>query len=481
MSKAPFPFRIPPMDHQRNALRKAFKKDAFGLFHGMGTGKTYTIINLSAARFMDGNIDALIVLCPSPIKLVWEDELKKYCPVKYDAHVLDTGRKARLTKFVNSGPTNGIMKVLIVGIEALSQGNAIKYVLEFAQKHDCMIACDESSRLKNATSTRTKNATKVSRRCRYKAIASGTPITQGIHDLYGQMNFLDPDIIGIHSWVTFRNTYCIMGGFEGRNIVGYRNTEELFEKIAPYVDIVRTEDVLDLPPKVHRQLRVDLTDEQLRIVEELGDMYEAQMEDLTLVASTALERLTRYQQVIGGHFPFVEGEDDVGRNIYGSKILTKGSPKLRALLDDIEDIPPDKKVVIWARFVPEIRMIVHALQQKYGTDAVADFYGGTEDFKESSAAFKTGAARFMVSNPAVGGMGQTWTVAEYEYGYSYSFSYEDWDQSGRRTWRKGQDKTVISTEIVANHKYDMMIFHAIKRKGGLAKHVNSALRETGNE
>lgn len=473
MSK--FPFKLPPMPHQLNALKKAYKMPVYGLFHGMGTGKTFTIINLAAARFMDSKIEALIVLCPNPIKLVWEEEISKFCPVPVSVHVIGAS-KSQTEKFTNTPAKQGHMKALVTSIESLSQGTAIQYVLAFAKKHECMIACDESSRLKNATSNRTKNATKVSRLCKYSIIATGTPITQGIHDLYGQMNFLSPEIIGINSWVTFRNTYCVMGGFEGRLIVGYRNAEELMDKVRPYVDIVRTEDVLDLVDLPPRTLKVPLTREQSSYIDQLGDMFEAQMDDKLLVCRTVLDRLTRFQQIIGGHFPFNDGHDGNGKKVFNYDRLKHGIPKLEALMEDIEDnIPTGEKVVIWARFVPEIVLIREALEARYGKGSVVDFYGKTECLKTSNAEFKGGKAQFMVANPQVGGMGQTWVVARFEYYYSCSFSYEDREQAGRRIKRKGQERATLTTEIIADSKYDRMIFKAIKHKGGLAQFVESVI------
>jgi len=95
-------FKQPPMGHQLVALRKAWPYKFFALFHEMGTGKTYTGINLAAARYNAGQIDACIVFCPSAIKSVWyndlkfdnpddECELKKFCPIDYSAWVFESG------------------------------------------------------------------------------------------------------------------------------------------------------------------------------------------------------------------------------------------------------------------------------------------------------------------------------------------------------------------------------------------------------
>jgi len=91
--------------------------------------------------------------------------------------------------------------------------------------------------------------------------------------------------------------------------------------------------------------------------------------------------------------------------------------------------------------------------------------------------FRYGDHRFMVSNQAVGGMGQTWIEASYVYYYSNSFSYQDRAQSEDRAHRKGQNKSVTYIDIEANHHYDRMILKAVRVKGGLARMVSEELSD----
>jgi SNF2 family DNA or RNA helicase len=78
----------------------------------------------------------------------------------------------------------------------------------------------------------------------------------------------------------------------------------------------------------------------------------------------------------------------------------------------------------------------------------------------------------MVSNPAVGGMGQTWVVANTVIYYSNSFSYEDRRQSEDRAHRKGQTNKVTYIDIEADHEYDKMILKAITSKRSVAEYVD---------
>lgn len=462
------PYKLPPMDHQVRALKRAWRKNEFALFHEMGTGKTFTTINLAAARFLKGQVNSLIVICPTPIKMVWEEQLEEFCPVEYESFVLMAGKSSQKSAIEFGKSISDKLKVLVVGVEALSQGSANEVALSFAARNDCMIVCDESSRLKNGKASRTKKAIEIAQRCLFRVILTGTYVTQGIEDLYGQFAFLNPGILGCKSFFQFRNRYCVMGGFENRKVIAYQNTDDLMKRIAPYIDIVKKHEVLDLPPKIYERMIVEPSPNQLKLIRDLKDTFEAEHLGDTLITETILERLTRFQQIIGGHFPFMEEP-----GLYKTKRIDGPNPKLDAMMGVIDDLPNDTKVIIWARFIPEAVLIRDSLAQVYGKNSVVTFIGmdDNESRKTAVRRFQHEDARFIISNPSLGGMGQTWTAATAVIYYSNSFSFEDRMQSEDRAHRKGQERSVTYIDIEANHAYDKMILKAIKNKSDIAKYV----------
>ena len=467
-----FPYKSPPMDHQRDTLRQMSRHREYALFWEMGTGKTFTTINLAAGRFMKGHINALVVICPTPIKLVWENEIEKWAPCDVEVHTVHASKKNHENLIYFTTKETDAMKVVIVGVEALSQGKAAGLVLNFAKLNKCMAVADESSRLKNFNTNRTKKAAKIAHASLYRLILTGTPITQGVEDLFGQFYFLNPRIIGLSSFVLFRRRYCIMGGFDDKKIVDYMNVDELMRKVSTYVSIIKKEQVLDLPDKIYERVAVDLAPNQLKLITELKDQFYAEHSDETLTTETVLERLTRFQQICGGNFPYDEDEGS-----YGVKPIDGPNPKIQALAEILEDLPWGTKVIIWARFRPEMALIETLISEKFGKEAVVTFHGGNshEERKKNVQDFQFGKARFMISNPALGGMGQTWTAATAVIYYSNSFSFEDRMQSEDRAHRKGQENKVTYIDIEVNHPYDTMILKAIKHKGGLAKFVDQQI------
>lgn len=466
-----FEFKHPPMGHQLVALRRAWNKKEFALFHEMGTGKTFTTINLAAARYQAGLIDGLVVICPTPIKYIWEFELEKFCPIDYSAWIYESGDKPKI--WIREKREE--LKVLVVGVESLSisNGQSIQQLEYFQRFHKFMCAIDESSRIKNWKAARSKNVVKVGGWAEYRLLLTGTPVTQGLQDLFGQFLFLNAKIIDCKNFFVFRNRYCVMGGFQGKQILGYQFQDDLLNKLKPYVDYVTKEQCLDLPEQIYpAPIIVQQSDEQKRVMKQLTDEFAMIDGTDEITVSTVLERMLRYQQVIGGSFPFEEDGE------YHTKPIPGGNPKLDAMMEYIDDIPENAKVIIWARFVPEIGYITERLKKVYGERSVVQFYGATtpEERPVNSAAFQEDSqVRFIVSNQTVGGYGQTWTAGTYVIYYSNTFSYEDRYQSESRPHRKGQTNHVTYQDIEMAVPQDRMILKAIRKKKDLAQVVEEAL------
>lgn len=438
-------------------------------------GKTFTTIALAGHRYNHYQINAVLVIVPTPIKPVWEWEVDKMSPVPSVVHVHESGGNKATEAFIHKDYPLAL-KYLVIGVEALSQGKAHEFALAYVKRHDCLVVVDESSRIKNADAARTKKTIRCGDSADYRMILTGTPITQGLIDLFGQFRFLGEHIIGLKSFFVFRNMYCIMGGFQGKKVLGYQREEELMDRLAPYVYQVKKEECLDLPDKVYRKLEVLPTKEQVLAMKELKDFFETEQNGDILTVSTVLDRMTRFQQILGGNFPFAteEGTFDV-------KPIEGKNPKMDAMLEDIEDLPKDAKVIIWARFRPEIDQISKRLRELYGEGSVIEYHGGVSESerKASIPRFqdKSHESRFFVANQQTAGMGITITVATYAYYYSNSFSLEQRLQSEDRNHRKGQTNKCTYIDIWCKADADLMIGKALKSKKDLATLVDEELQK----
>jgi len=480
----PFPYHLydfsksktafAPMEHQRKMLDKAWNLPAIAWFAKMGTGKTFAAIHLACARFKAGLIDSIVIVCPSTLRATWRKELTKYATVEYDFRIHETKSKS-LQEFYSDRSKNEL-KVLAVSVEGLGVSAALyDSVCGFFPHREVMVIMDESSRIKNPAAKRTERTIEFRAAAKYRIILNGTPIALGIQDLWSQYEFLDPNIIGSGDYWSFKTRYLTMGGYEGKQIVGVQNVEELMKLIEPYTVEVG-KDVLDLPPKMPKTRYCAATTEQkalLRLIKtgSIGDPNAP-----LIKVDNVLERVLRWRQVVGGWLP---RQDPLTEKVTLEPLAD--NPKMDLLFDTIEDNLVGSKFIIWSTFVHEIEYIANRLEEKYGKQSVEKYYGATE--KEARSAIEDRYCndtdlRFFIGNPATAGLGLTLvsTLNDILIYYSGTNAYIDRAQSEDRAHRIGQKNSVVVMDLVMEKTIDEQIIAANAEKMSVEEYIMYRLK-----
>jgi len=228
-------------------------------------------------------------------------------------------------------------------------------------------------------------------------------------------------------------------------------------------------DCLDLPPKVYEKLYCKMSKEQEHIYKELKSQMIANYEDKELTVTSKVVMALRLQMVTGGLFPFAETEIRLDRD--GDEFLDshfsyqyiEGSGKMSALLDDLECVPEDSFIIVWARFRGEIDAIHRKLTENGYT--AEKYYGGSE--YEVIERFKRGEFRILIGNPVKGGEGLNLQIATLHYYYSNSFRADSRLQSEDRSHRSGQTRSVTYKDLMVQGTIDERVYEVLKRKESL--------------
>ena len=132
----------------------------------------------------------------------------------------------------------------IIGIETLSSSDRTYLQLtNKVQKHNTFIVCDESLKIKNWDAKRTKRIVQLGTYTEYKLILNGTPLSRNVLDMWAQLEFLSPKILGM-GLAEFKNTFVkyttitkkINGIKNTKEIIdGYENIDYLYSLIKHYV------------------------------------------------------------------------------------------------------------------------------------------------------------------------------------------------------------------------------------------------------
>jgi len=499
-----YKFKTDPFHHQINALQETYGLDQSALYMEMGTGKSKIIIDTACSYYNGGIIDTLLITCPVSIRSNWLEQLKIHAPIKYEAMVCDPGTKKKerdIEDFILTKTDK--LKILILGIQSISQrslnkptGKSWRLAQKFMLCHSAMMVIDEAHLIKNHDSNRSRNAVLLGLSAKKRMIATGTPIANGIMDLYMQFQFLSPDIVGIGDFYSFRNRYAIMGGYENKQIVGYDNVDELMDLIRPWVFQCTKEEVLpDLPDKLYTVRKVKMNPAQLNLYREIKKDRMANLpaldpkgSNIQLIVESILAMNLALQQITGGFVTYAVEEPLLNPRTASVKskrrrelveiVEFKNNPKIRELLSVLDE-HRGKPTIIWARFRKEIADITLALESKFGEESVVQYHGGVskEDRDENERAFKAGEKQFFVANQATGGVGLTLNVANLSIYFSNDFNYIHRKQSEDRNHRIGQVYKVLYVDIIVENSVDDLIIQAIENKQDLADFVKSSMSQ----
>ncbi len=488
IKRTPFPewyeFKTKPYEKQREALDYIWGLNTFALTMETGTGKSKVYLDYYAAKFIEGTINLLVIFCKFTTIENWQEQISVHFPLNIPVMVAaDFSSKASVAKFIREAQKHEKL-IILTGIESYQTGfmtgRTFEAVIGSVIDRDYAVAIDESHLIKSHESNRSKNIAMIGEQAKIRSIATGTPMDKnGILDLYQQYNFLDPDIIGIGDFYSYKARYTLRGGYENREVIGYCNTNELFDLLRPYTFVCTKKDMLDLPEKIYTKRYVEMTREQKLMYHNImnkteSDLYALGVNvDHELQHNSTLVRYTLAQEIAAGFVNYnevarsvymngEEYEDMVRRSLW--LVPPERNPKLLELKDIIES-RPDSKIIIWSRFRNEIAMVVDFLIREYGEDTVTQYHGGMSrsDNREQLNKFKSDpSVRFFVSNPSAAGTGETIVESDTTVYLSNSLRLIERLQSEDRNHRIGQKNSVLYVDIICRGTKDADIVAAIE-------------------
>lgn len=465
-----FPFKTVPFQHQLQAFHFSKELVNFGLFMEQGTGKTKVLIDTAAYLFSQGGengpIDCLVVVAPNGVHSQWVTEqaplhMPDFVPWKgayYESSPNKVGRE-RLAEVMEY--SDGL-KLITIHIESISSAKGESFLRTVLLKNRCMMIVDESSKIKNPGAKRTKALISLAPLAAYRRIATGTPITQGVEDIYAQFQFLNPEILGHNSFFSFMHRYCVtqkvnFGGRHVNKIVGYQNVDELTDRVEGHTYRVRKDECLDLPDKFFVNYMVELTPKQQEQYNQLRKELYLELEGQLITAPLAITNLLRLQQILSGFVPDPKT---------GAPIRLE-SNRVAATVNLINE--SSSKVIVWTKFKEDVEMLKEALD-KEGIGYVT-YTGATpqHDRVDIISKFRTNPdTKVFISNPKTAGTGLNLTCASTVIWYSADFSLENYLQANDRVHRIGQTNKVTYYQLQSPHTVDQKIYRALANKQNIA-------------
>ena len=414
----------------------------------MGLGKTIQALTFVAYLFQKKPTGPVLIVMPASLIFNWGIEIQKFVPSLTFIEHIGTNRNTNikdLKKFNIILTTYGIMRKDLNLLQEMTYS---------------AIILDESQNIKNPLSLSFKAANKIS--AKFKLTLSGTPVENTTIDMWSQMTFVNPGMLGSLSW--FRNNFAIP--------IERENSKEktaLLQKLLRPLVMRRKKEVVekDLPPKIEQILHCSMTEEQADYYKNITEDYknrlirEIDQNGLDSSKLRVIEYLTRIRQVCN-HPRLIDPSLEIG------------SGKLNTVLNLINDITSEGyKVLVFSQYVKMLGLIRQELIKEGIPFSYLD--GSTRNREQAVDEFQNQneIKVFLISIKA-GGTGLNLTAAEYVIQVDPWWNPAVENQATDRAHRIGQNKKVFVYKLITHGTVEEKILELQNQKKEITNSILTA-------
>ena len=303
-----FEFFTQPMPHQLEGIKYGLIHERWLLGDEQGLGKTKQIIDLARILHYQGKINHCLVICGvNNLKWNWRSEIRKHghqeshilgmrsrhTSCKGDqVRVLGTAEKLEDLNDLAAGKIEDLF--LLTNIESLRSKNLASKMSELCESGVIdMVVIDESHKAKNSFSLQGSGLLEIAPK--YRISVSGTPMLNSPLDLYTTFKWLGFEP---YSFYSFRKYFCVMGGYGNKEVLGYKNTDQLQNQLSRIMLRRTKKDVLDLPEKNYIDDYVEMGSKQSNIYYQVKSQLLSDIDKIK-VSPNPLSMMIRLRQATG--------------------------------------------------------------------------------------------------------------------------------------------------------------------------------------
>ena len=412
----------------------------------MGLGKTVQALSMMQHfKTQNGKLTALVV-CPTTLIYNWQNEVKKFTPdLTYQIHH-GNNRIRSVEALQNSN-------IVITTYGTLRSDINLMLKIPFDY-----VVLDESQAIKNPSSKVTKAATLLN--ATNKICMSGTPLQNNTFDIFAQMNFLNPGLLGNMEF--FRNEFANPIDKFGEQ----EQKEHLKKLLLPFI-LRRTKEQVakDLPEKTETILFCEMESEQRKIYDAYRNSYRDKImgtidnQGIDKSQLTILQGLMKLRQICDS--PAILNEEEKFPNV---------SIKLDEISRELAENIGNHKALVFSQFLGMLGLIRKKLEElgiKY------EYFDGSTSSNDREKAIQSfqndDEVRVFLISLKAGGVGLNLTAADYVYIVDPWWNPAVEQQAIDRTHRIGQTKNIFAYRMICIDTIEDKILQLQEKKRTLAK------------
>lgn len=412
----------------------------------MGLGKTIQALSfLHHLKEENGSLKALVV-CPTTLMFNWQNEIRKFTP--------------NLTFSIHHGGGRSKENLADPAIDVIitTYGTLRSDIKQFVDVAFDYVILDESQAIKNPSSKVTKAAGLL--KARNRLCLSGTPLQNNTFDIFAQMNFLNPGMLG--SVEFFKQEFSVPIDKFGEK----EQKDHLRKLLYPFI-LRRTKEQVakDLPEKQEMVLFCEMGDEQRKIYDAYRNDYRDKIlgvvenQGIQKSQLTILQGLMKLRQICDS--PAIVKEEERFPNV---------SVKLEEIGREITENISNHKALVFSQFLGMLALIKEKMKE-LGVDY--EYFDGSSTVAERERSIHRfqndeNCRVFLISLKA-GGVGLNLTAADYVYIVDPWWNPAVEQQAIDRTHRIGQTKNIFAYRMICTDTVEDKILKLQERKRNLAK------------
>lgn len=447
------------------ALDFARDKPGVGWFVEMGLGKSLIALTEFSWYCDQGTADRMIIVTPNSFKQGWLDEIEKH-GFSFDVHVFQSSKREAAARFVNSAHNRP--PVFVVNYEAARMPVVQKALSMWASRGKTYFVIDESIQIKGYKTQQTKAVHRLATLCRWKRILTGRPQTQGPHDLWRQLRVID--LFAGCNFFNFRGLFCVMGGWQNRDVIATKNEELLAMTMRPAVFTAKKKDWLPELPRKDATIRdYQMSTAQLAQYTQMEQQFLLEIEQGVITVDVAIAKYAKLAQIQTG---FIYDQTGYVHEL----VKPSENPRLLLLRQILEEEVEGKACVVFKH-----RAVLEVLIKALAQYDCAWIKGGMrpEEVEEQKQRFNSDpscriillqcdAAKY--GHTLLGGPGAD-DLCRTMIFFENSYSADTRDQIENRIHRRGQTGEHVLYIDLSGSDLDRRIVKALQRKDALYRSV----------
>lgn len=414
----------------------------------MGLGKTIqTLAWLSHYKAQYPQAQFLVI-CPTSLTYNWEKEIQKFTP--------------HLKSYIHHGVKRSTSAKAFADYDIIisSYGTIRSDIKLFMDLHFDYVVLDESQAIKNPKSLIAKAVQLLP--AQNKLALSGTPIQNNTFDLYAQMNFLNPGMLGSKDF--FMSEFAMpIDKFQEKEA-----KEQLRKLVYPFM-LRRTKEQVakDLPEKTESVLFCEMGKEQRKIYEMYRSLYQSKIlgmiDEVGLHKSQfhILQGLTKLRQICDS--PAILKEDEAYEN---------HSVKIEELTRELLENTGEHKALVFSQFLGMLALIKKELDKQQIPYVYFDGASSVQEREKAIQEFQnTDNCKVFLISLKAGGVGLNLTAADYVYIVDPWWNPAVEQQAIDRTHRIGQTRPVFAYRFICKNTIEEKMLQLQERKRLLAEEL----------